>query len=148
LVAINISNLFLAFKYVKHSDLGQKLRSTFQSNINFKIMVNQAFQTKWHYQSSIKNKILCLDITSIHKSLNRLLPIPKDRISHTWWLFQTGRARKEDYECFSLTAATSRVSNTSYPPNWITIHLMVFSSQFRTLGLCLKPHLFNLISVG
>ena len=90
----------------------------------------------------MKNKILCLYMTSIHKSLNILLPILKDRISHTRWLLQTGRARKEDYGLFSLTAASSRVSNTSYSPNWITIHSMMSSSQSLThqcLGLCLKP---------
>ena len=46
-------------------------------------MENQALQTKQYYQSSIKNIILCLDITSTHKSLNKLLSIPKGRISHT-----------------------------------------------------------------
>ena len=35
---INISNLFLTFKYVKHYHLGQILRSTFQSNLRIKIM--------------------------------------------------------------------------------------------------------------
>ena len=92
-------------------------------------MVNQSLHTKQKYQSTIKNKILCLDITSIHKSLNILLSISKGRISHTLWLLQTGRARKEDFRCFSLTATSSKVSNTSYSPNWITIHSIVFSSQ-------------------
>jgi len=82
-MTINISNLFIALKYVKHYHLGQKLRSTFQSNLNFEIMVNQTLQIKQQYQSSIKNKILCLDITSIHKSLNILLPIPHSRNSYT-----------------------------------------------------------------
>jgi len=36
--AINISNLFLTFKYIKHYHLGQMLRSTFQSNLWIKIM--------------------------------------------------------------------------------------------------------------
>jgi len=36
--AINISNLFLAFKYVKHYHLGQMLKSIFQSNLRLKIM--------------------------------------------------------------------------------------------------------------
>jgi len=35
---INISNLFLAFKYVKNYHLGHMLRSTFQSNLRIKIM--------------------------------------------------------------------------------------------------------------
>jgi len=105
------------------------VRSTFRSNISFEIMVNQTLQTKWQYQSSIKNRILCLNITSINKSFNRLLSIPKGRISHTCWLLQTRRARKEDSGCFSFMVASFRASNTSYPPNWIIIHSMVFSSQ-------------------
>jgi len=34
LIAINISNLFLAFKYVKHYHLIQKLKGILQSNLN------------------------------------------------------------------------------------------------------------------
>jgi len=34
-VDINISNLFLPFKYVKYYHLGQNLKSTFQSNLRF-----------------------------------------------------------------------------------------------------------------
>ena len=139
MIAINISNLFLAFKHVKHYHLGQKHISIFRSNLNFEIMVNQALQTKWQYQSSIKNKTLCLDITSIHKNLNKLLLIPKDRIGHTWRILHTGKAWKEDPGCLSFTTASSNVSHTSYSPNWVTSHSMVFFSQSCTLGLCLKP---------
>ena len=50
LIAVNISNLFLAFKYVKHYHLGHKLRSTFHSNLRIKMMVKQTLQIKWQYQ--------------------------------------------------------------------------------------------------
>ena len=43
---INISNLFIAFKYVKHYHLGQMLRSTFQTNLRIKIMNNSSFENK------------------------------------------------------------------------------------------------------
>jgi len=33
-------------------------------------MIKQALKIKWQYQSSVKNKILCLNITSIHRNLN------------------------------------------------------------------------------
>ena len=45
--------------------------------------------------------------------MNILLSISKGRISHTCWLLQAGRARKEDQECVSLMAASSRVSDTN-----------------------------------
>ena len=44
--AVNISNLFLAFEYVKHYHLGQMLRSTFQSKLRIKIMNNSSFENK------------------------------------------------------------------------------------------------------
>jgi len=44
--AINISNVFLAFKYVKHYHLAQILKSTFQSNLRIKIMNNSNFENK------------------------------------------------------------------------------------------------------
>jgi len=46
LITINISNLFLAFKYVKHYHLGQMVRSIFQLNIRIKIMIKQALRIK------------------------------------------------------------------------------------------------------
>jgi len=121
----------------------------FQSNLNFEIMVNQALQTKQKYQPSINNIILCLDITWIHKSLNKLLLIPKHRICHTWWLLQIGRVRKEDPWCFS-SATSSRVSNTS--------HILPIRLQFtQWLGLSVfslgrvaqkKVHVTRVISLG
>jgi len=80
-------------------------------------MVKQALQIKRQYQSSIKNIILYLNITSMHKGLNRLLQIPKDRISHSCWPLQPWKARKEDPKFFSLTVASFRVSNIFYSPN-------------------------------
>jgi len=44
--AINILNLFLAFKYLKHYHLGQMLKSTFQSNLRIKIRNNSSFKNK------------------------------------------------------------------------------------------------------
>jgi len=44
--AINISNIFLAFKYVKHYHLGQILRNTFQSDLSIKIKNNSSFENK------------------------------------------------------------------------------------------------------
>jgi len=43
LIKIIILNLFLAFKCVKHYHLGQKLGSTFQSNLRIKMMVNKLY---------------------------------------------------------------------------------------------------------
>ena len=43
---INISNLFLAFKYVKHYHVGQILISAFQSNLRIKVMNNSDFENK------------------------------------------------------------------------------------------------------
>jgi len=57
--AVNILNLFIAFKYVKHYHLGQMLKSIFQSNIRIKIMNNDSnFKNKMILPISIKNKIL------------------------------------------------------------------------------------------
>jgi len=57
--AINISNIFLAFKYVKHYHLGQMLKSTFQSNLRIKIMNKDSnFKNKMIISISIKNRIL------------------------------------------------------------------------------------------
>jgi len=47
LIAIDISNIFLAFKYVKHYDIGQMLRSTFPVK----------FKDQNHDNSSVKNKM-------------------------------------------------------------------------------------------
>ena len=43
LIAINISNLFLAFKYVKHYHLGQTYKY-FTVNLRIKIMVNKPYE--------------------------------------------------------------------------------------------------------
>jgi len=50
-----------------------------------------------------------LNITSIHKSLNKLLPTPKGEIGHSCWPLQAWKARKEEIGCFSLTNASSRI---------------------------------------
>jgi len=47
--AIDISNLFVTFKYVKHYHLGKMLRSTFQSNLRNKIIDKD---------SNFKNKMI------------------------------------------------------------------------------------------
>ena len=62
----------------------------------------------------------------MYKSLNKLLLIPKGRISHSSCLLEVGGVRKEDPGCFSLTTTSSRFSNTFYSPNWIPIHSMIF----------------------
>ena len=55
---INISNLFIAFKYVKHYHLSQMLRSTFQSNLRIKIVNKDSNFKNKMIIPVIKNKIL------------------------------------------------------------------------------------------
>jgi len=62
----NISNLFLVLSiviWVKNLYFSVKSKDLDHGK--------QALQIKWQYQSSIKNQILYLNITSIHKSLNK-----------------------------------------------------------------------------
>jgi len=56
---INISNIFLSFKYVKHNHLGHMLRSTFQSNLNIKIM----------NKDSNNNNIMTIQIINQEKNI-------------------------------------------------------------------------------
>jgi len=107
---IKISNLFLVFKYVKHDRLCQMLRNIFQSNLRIKIMNKDSnFKNKMIVPISIKNIIFKINITSIHKSFNRLLWILKGRLSHSYFPLQALKARKEYLGCFSLTDASFRV---------------------------------------
>jgi len=71
---------------------------------------NSSFKNKMIIPISIKNKILYINITSIHKNLNKLLSILKERISQSWWPLQALKVREEDLEHFSLTNASFRVS--------------------------------------
>jgi len=93
---------------IKHYHLGQIFTSIFQPNLRIKIR-NQDSNFSNKMTIPINNQE-CNIITSIHKSLTRLLPIPKRRISHSCWPLQAWKARKEDSGCFSLTTTSS--SNT------------------------------------
>jgi len=64
--AIKISNLFLAFKYVKHYHLGQMLRSTFQSNLRIKIM---------NKDSKFKNKMIIPIINQEQDIINKYIRV-------------------------------------------------------------------------
>jgi len=46
LIAINLLNLFISFKYIKHYHLGQMFKNIFQSNLRIKIMNNSSFENK------------------------------------------------------------------------------------------------------
>jgi len=102
LIKINISNIFLAFKYVKHYHLGQMLRSTFQSNLS-------------HDKTNVKNKMTIPIIN--HKSLKKSLAIPKSRINHSCWALQTWKARKKIQDVSPLWLPSLGFSITFYSPN-------------------------------
>jgi len=54
--------------------------------------------------------ILYMNITSTHKSLKKLLQIPKGRLSQSCLPLQVLKVGKEDPKCFSLTVVSFRVS--------------------------------------
>jgi len=60
--AINISNLFITFKYVKYYHLGRMLTSTSQTNLRIKIM---------NKDSNFKNKMIILIINQEQDIINK-----------------------------------------------------------------------------
>jgi len=74
--------------------------------------------------SNFKNKMI-IPIINQEKSLNILLSIPKERISHSWWSLQALKARKEDLECFSLT-----ISSFMVPFPWFPFQVTLFSLPY------------------
>jgi len=75
----------------------------------------------------MKSHVLFFHQRNLHKTKikhQNLVPL-HGRISHSCWLLQAHRARKEVPGCFSLTDASSKVSNTFYSPKWFPIHSMM-----------------------
>ena len=62
-------------------------------------------------------------------------------MAHSWWLLHARMTWKEYSRCFSLTTTSSNVSCTSYSPNWITNHSMIFFLNLAHRGCISSPYL-------
>jgi len=82
-------NLFLASQYIKYHCSDQIFRNTFQSDLkiiikSLLIKYNQAFKIEQWYQYWAETKVLYINITILHPSVNRLHSILRGKINHAW----------------------------------------------------------------